>query len=84
MILDAILNFLFTPILAIFDMLPNITVVVPQNIFDTLNQITYGLGYVLPLKELLVLLAFKYGIISFTLIWRLILRIKSFIPGMGD
>lgn len=84
MILDAILNFLFTPILAIFNLLPDISISIPTEIYNVLHNVTSGIGYILPMNTILTVLAIKYSIIGFELMWKLILRIKSFIPTMGD
>lgn len=85
MITDAIINailFLPTLLLTGLDAL-DFNFSLPAGVYDTLYNISKGVGYVLPLPFLLSISAIKLGIHSFRLIWSVILRIKSFIPTMG-
>lgn len=84
MITEGILNILaFLPNL-LLDSLGSISLSIPSNIFDGLNSIFNCLGFIFPISGLLVILGVSFTIKNFQIIWSLILRIKSFIPSMGD
>ena len=84
MITEGILNILaFLPNL-LLDSMGEISISIPENIFDGLNSIFGCLGFVFPVSGLLVILSLSFLIKNFQIIWSLILRIKSFIPTMGS
>ncbi|MFR5507686.1 MAG: hypothetical protein ACLTKT_00530 [Clostridia bacterium] len=83
MITEGILNILaFIPNL-LLDSMESISLSIPNNIFDGLNSIFNCLGFLFPIKGLLVILGISFAIKSFQIIWAIVLRIKSFIPTMG-
>ncbi len=83
MITEGILNILaFIPNL-LLDSMEGISLSIPNNIFDGLNSIFNCLGFLFPIKGLLVILGISFAIKSFQIIWSIVLRIKSFIPTMG-
>lgn len=84
MITEGILNILaFLPNL-LLDSMKEISISIPENIFDGLNSIFGCLGFVFPISGLLIILSLSFLIKNFQIIWSLILRIKSFIPTMGS
>lgn len=83
MITEEILNFLALIPNLLLDSLGNISISIPENVFEGLNTIFNCLGFVFPVKGLLVILSLSFLIKNFQIIWAIILRIKSFIPTMG-
>lgn len=84
MITKLIIDFvLFLPN-ALLNLLPDMSVAIPYNISEGLNSILSLLGFVFPIKGLLLILSLSFGIKGFHIIWALILRIKSFIPTEGN
>lgn len=84
MITKLIIDFLLFLPNALLDLLPNITIAIPDNIAEGLNSILSLLGFVFPVKGLLVILGLSFSIKAFHIIWAIILRIKSFIPTEGN
>lgn len=84
MITEAILKFIFMPVNLLFDILPEVSFSLPDNIFNGLKEILGLLGFVFPIKGLLIILATSISIKGFHILWALILRIKSFIPTEGN
>lgn len=83
MITEAILNVIaFIPNL-LLDSMSGISLSIPDNIFDGLNNIFNCLGFLFPISGLLIILGISFTIKNFQIIWAIILRIKSFIPSMG-
>jgi hypothetical protein len=84
MITEAILNvFMVIPLIAI-TLLPSIPAMIPQGVFDGANNVLYGIGYVLPMKGLLPIFVISFAIDGFRVVMAMVVRIKSFIPAMGD
>lgn len=83
-ITDAILNVIFLPVLALLQLLPAMDISLDSSIYDGLSAITANVGYVLPMSALAVMWGIKIAIRSFGFIWTILLKIKSFIPTMGD
>lgn len=84
MITEAILNILaFVPNL-LLDGMQGLSITLPDNIFNGLNSIFGCLGFIFPISGLLVILGITFAIKNFQIIWAIILRIKSFIPTMGN
>lgn len=84
MITESILKFVFLPVTALISLLPDISFSIPENIFEGLRDILGVLGFIFPIKGLLIILATSISINSFHIIWALILRLKSFIPTEGN
>ncbi len=86
MITDAILSFFDNIVAGIinFFSLPVVgNLEIPPDAFDGLKKILTNVGYILPVEHYIVMLGFSLSLSSFTVIWALILRVKSFIPTMG-
>jgi len=84
MIIEAILGvFLLIP-KAILSLLPEIDVRIPDNVFGGLDNILSGIGYVLPIKGLLPILVISLAMSLFKIPMAILVRVKSFIPTMGD
>ena len=82
MIVDAILNFFLTPILLLLDSLPTLEISVSVDFTKFFEYITL-ISSVIPLKEILPILYIKFALLGFSILWAIILRVKSFIPTMG-
>lgn len=84
MITSAIINFFIYLFNGILSVLPSINLEIPENITETICDFFGVVGYFLPLGALMPILVCSAGILGFRFIWAIILRIKSFIPTMGD
>ena len=84
MITDLILKAFSLPLLLLIDTLDNFTFTIPSGVFDGLSVLAKDLGYLLPVSALLPIIIIKIGLRIFSIFWTIILKIKSFIPTMGD
>jgi hypothetical protein len=83
MITESILNiFMFIPRI-IIGLLPTIPAKIPENVFSTVDNLLYGIGYVLPMTALAPIFIISFAIDGFRVIMAIIVRIKSFIPTLG-
>lgn len=83
MITDALLDILlFLPNL-LLDGLDVLSLVIPEGVFDGLAKIFAFIGW-FPIKQLLPILVMSISVATFKITWALLIRIKSFIPTMGD
>ena len=85
MIVDMIFNVVFGlpyTLLVGLDVL-DISISVPVDYMNILNDLVVGVGYVLPVKELLPLASAMMLLCLFKILWALIIRVKSFVPTMG-
>ena len=62
----------------------NFSIELPSSFASTLNNISSGVGYVLPVTKLLPIFVVTVALYSFRIVWAVIIRIKSFIPTMGS
>lgn len=86
MITDLIINaLLFFPTLLLsqLDKL-DFSFSLPDNVYDILYNLTVGVAYVLPLPWLFVIFGIRTAVYLWRIPYTLLLRIKSFIPTMGD
>lgn len=83
MITEGILNILAFIPNTLLNSMESISLSIPDNIFSGLDSIFNCLGFIFPIKGLLIILTLSFTIKSFQIIWSIILRIKSFIPTMG-
>lgn len=84
LITKLIIDFILLIPNTLLDLLPDMSVAIPSNISEGLNNILGLLGFVFPVKGLLLILSLSFGIKGFHIIWAIILRIKSFIPTEGN
>lgn len=86
MITDALINvLLFLPyqlLQGISGM--NIDLSMPADVFESFKTIVSCVGYVLPVSVFIICFTVKLGIRFWAIPYAIILRIKSFIPTMGD
>lgn len=83
MITEFIFNILCFLPNQLLDSIDGLSISIPDNVFDGFNSILGSLGYIFPVKGLLIILGLSFSIKAFQLVWALIIRIKSFIPTMG-
>ena len=84
MITKLIIDFLLLLPNALLDLVPHLEIAIPDGVFNSLNNILGLLGFVFPVKGLLVIITTSISIKLFHIVWALILRIKSFIPTEGN
>lgn len=68
----------------ILDFMPAIPWNAPKEFVTMFSQMIVMVAYFLPLPVLAPLLAMSIAFDIFNIVWKLILRVKSFIPFMGD
>jgi hypothetical protein len=84
MITEAIINvFLSIPRLLV-SVLPTVDTQIPDGVFSGMTALLYGIAWALPLTALMPILIITFGLDIFRVIMAIIVRIKSFIPTMGD
>ena len=84
MITDLILKAICFPIFAVFDMAQNIQFTIPVGVFNGLSVLAKDLGYIFPVSAIAPIIAIRIGLRIFSIFWTIVLKIKSFIPTMGD
>lgn len=84
MITETILYFLFGFPLELLNSLPDIKFEIPDVAFQEFYDIISSLTWALPVVALMPILVISFALQGFKIAWALILRIKSFIPTMGD
>ena len=70
--------------LGFLNLLPNLDFVIPGNVVDSVCDFVSAASYLLPIKLLMPIVVFSFALATFRFVWAIILRIKSFIPTMGD
>lgn len=83
MITDLIIMILISPAILLINMLPTISITLPENLVYSISNIFAGLGYFLPVGLILALLGIQIALMSSRILVALVVRIKSFIPTMG-
>lgn len=84
MITSTILNFFIYLFNGILSVLPSINLEIPGDIVNTICNFCSSASYFLPIKALAPILTFSLGFLLFRFVWAIVLRVKSFIPTMGD
>lgn len=64
--------------------LPEIRIAIPDSILTTIFILISNLGDIVPVKQLLPILAISAAIKSAQIGWAILLRLKSFIPTWGN
>ncbi len=86
MIVETIFNWFVNGVITFFALLPTVDGDVFNSwteIKEILMNILQGVSLILPIEELLPLVAFQGALWTFRLVFAIILRIKSFIPLLG-
>lgn len=85
MIFEAIFQFFSGIVYGLLDTLvPAVSYTLPENIFSSISDLFNLAGWFIPMKNLLVLVSIGYSLDIAQIVWALILRIKSFIPFLGN
>lgn len=84
MITKAILYVICSPILLLLDLLPSVSVTLPNDIFASMDSLFSSLGFILPMTSLCIIIASKITLKLAKITMALIVRIKSFVPTMGS
>lgn len=86
MLTEGLIGLIVAPLKALFSMLPSADASFLDNwdyIRSILVDILTGVGCLLPMKEFIPLVTFQCAVYAFKLVWAILLRIKSLIPGLG-
>lgn len=86
MITEAILNLFLNPLKGLLDSISFgiDIIVIPAEVITGFQTLFSNLCYLFPVVQLLPILFFSIALSSIHLTWVVILRIKSFIPTMGN
>lgn len=84
MITDAILNVLLALPLLLLNALPAIDINLSDSPIDKVLNYFTMFNAILPISDAFIILGIFLVLHNFSFIWSLLLRIKSFIPTMGD
>lgn len=84
MILKAIFSVLLAIPKLIISLFPSVSVELPEGVMNYMSYICKFVGYFIPVKGLVALFMINFSIEMAHIVWSIILRIKSFIPTMGN
>ena len=80
MITDAILNFLYTCISGLIDLMPSFDILLPDGSFELLDSVFSCLGFLLPMTVITPILTYIVARNTFRITYSVWLVIKSYIP----
>lgn len=84
MITDIFLRLITGPVVLALKTFDNFTFTIPSGVFIGLVTLAKDLGYIFPVMAILPIFGIKFGLRILSFMWTIILKIKSFIPTMGD
>lgn len=84
MITEAIFDILLAPVMLLVNAMPSFTFAIPDVAFGPLVSVVNTLGYIVPIKALLPILVASSILTTGQIAWAFLLRVKSFIPTMGN
>ncbi len=84
MITDMILKLLVMPLIVLIESVSAIGFTIPVGVFNGLLLLSENLGYIFPVSSILPVFILKMLLRNSRIIWAMIIRVKSFIPTMGD
>lgn len=84
MITELIIKLFFRLFEGLLTLLPEIQGRIPDGFISLFGNFIKSVAYFLPLGVLLPMIVLSFSVDIFGVIWKIILRIKSFIPGMGN
>lgn len=83
MVVDAFLKLLWTPVMALIDLL-SFRVTIPSGVLAGLSTLLANVWWVFPVTSILPIFALKIGIRMAQFSFAVVVRAKSFIPTMGN
>lgn len=84
MITDMILKLLIMPVIVLIESVSAIGFTIPAGVFNGLLLLSENLGYIFPISSILPVFVLKMLLRNARIIWAMIIRVKSFIPTMGN
>jgi hypothetical protein len=84
MIIEKILEVVLGVANWLLDLLPDLSFDLPTGFIAVIGNIFYGINYFVPINQVLPILVISFGITGFRIVYATILRLKSFIPTMGN
>lgn len=84
MLIDIFLKLLTAPLISVFKLIDTFTFTIPVGVFNGLVTLAKDLGYLFPISAIVPIIGIKLGLRILSFSWSVILKIKSFIPTMGD
>lgn len=83
MLTEIIINLFLKLFQGFISILPSLNFTIPDDIVDTIFNFFSGITYFFPIKALMPIFTFSLAVTGFKILYSLILRVKSFVPGMG-
>ena len=84
MITDTLLKLLTMPVIILIESVSVIGFTIPVGVFNGLLLLSENLGYIFPISSLLPIFVLKILLRNARIVWAMVIRVKSFIPTMGD
>ncbi len=80
MILEGLISLIVGALKGILSLLPQIDAGIPADIATTFMQWIYGIGYIFPVTDFLIMLGIWFAVTNFHVIWKLIQRLWDALP----
>lgn len=80
MILEGLISMIVGALKGILSLLPQIDANIPADIATDFMQWIYGIGYVFPVTDFLVMLGIWFVVTNFHVIWKIIQRLWDALP----
>ena len=84
MIIDALLRILMIPINALLSLMPSFDTVIPDGVSTSITNLIQQVSYFAPLNTVFTIFGLMIAMYGVKIAIAIIVRIKSFIPTMGD
>ena len=84
MITETIIDVLCKLGVAVINLLPVVSVMIPGSVLNTIKTLVGALGYIVPVKQLMPIIAISTALATWNVSWSLMLRLKSFLPNWGN
>jgi hypothetical protein len=79
-ILEGLISLIVGALKGILSLLPQIDAGIPADIATGFMQLIYGIGYVFPVIDFLIMLGIWFAVTNFHVIWKLIQRLWDALP----
>lgn len=79
-----IFNVCLRIIFGMFELLPSLDFLIPDDLLSSASDFLNGVAFFLPIGTLATIFEIKITIINVRIAWSLFLRIKSFIPSIAS
>lgn len=80
MIIEGLLSLVYTFSQFVLNLIPNIDLSLPADIVGGFINIIYGLAYIFPLGDFVIILSIYIVVKNFHIVYNIIRAIRSFLP----